>query len=89
MTDSDETMMFPTSLKVGMSVEFDCKVFEHPYAPYYDEYKGHRFQIVAFHPMGHVQIKCVDDPSVQVKGHVHDDELRRLPGDPAQNQSAT
>jgi len=67
--------MLPTSLKLGMTVEFHPKVFQHPYAPHYDAYKGHRFEVIAFHPLGHVEITCVDDPSVRVKGHVHDDEL--------------
>lgn len=65
----------PASIKLGMTVEFDPKVFEYPYAPYYDSYKGRRFEVIAFHPLGHVEITCVDDPSVRVKGHVHDDEL--------------
>lgn len=65
----------PALIKIGMIVQFDPKVFEHPYAPSYDAYKGHRFQVIAFHPFGHVEITCVDDPSVRVKGYVHDGEL--------------
>ena len=67
MTDPDE-MMLPTSLKLGMIVEFDPKVFQPPFAPDYDAYKGHRFEVIAFHPGGHVEIVCVDDPSVRVAG---------------------
>ena len=62
-------------LNIGSKVVFSDKVFHHPYTPYYDAYKGHTFEVVAFHEGGHVQLKCVSDASVVVKGCPHDDEL--------------
>ncbi len=34
------------NISVLDKVRFDNKVFEKPYAPYYDAYKGHIFEIV-------------------------------------------
>lgn len=63
---------------VGMKVCFRSKVFEAPYTPYYDAYKGHQFEVVAIHEGNHIELKCTDDPSVIVQGCVHDDELKRM-----------
>lgn len=62
---------------VGMDVYFRTKVFAPPYTPYYDAYRGHKFNVVALHEGGHVELKCISDPSVVVAGYVHDDELKR------------
>jgi hypothetical protein len=38
------------SIEVGHVVKFHIKVFQNKnYVPYYDEYKGHQFEVVAFH----------------------------------------
>lgn len=63
---------------VGMMVCFRSKVFAEPYAPYYDAYKGHHFQVVAIHYGDHVELKCVTDPNLMVDGFVHNDELKQL-----------
>lgn len=62
-------------LTIGQRVIFKPKVFRAPYVPYYDAYKGHTFEIIAFHPGGHVELKCVTG-DVKVAGCVHDDELK-------------
>ena len=62
---------------VGQRVVFNPKVFKAPYAPYYDAYKDHEFEVVALHYRGtHIELKCVDAPEVLVKGYVHPDELK-------------
>jgi hypothetical protein len=67
---------------VGQRVVFNPKVFKAPYAPYYDAYKDHEFEIVALHHRDtHIELKCVDDPAVLVKGYVHPDELKNLASD--------
>lgn len=62
---------------VGMEVYFRSKVFSAPYTPYYDAYRGHKFKVVGIHYGDHVELTCISDPSVQVAGYVHDDELKR------------
>ncbi len=63
-------------MKIGGLVKFADKVFAAPYAPYYDVYKGHTFQVVAYHDnFSHVELKCPDDPSIIVRGYVHLDEI--------------
>lgn len=66
------------NLKVGHTVVFHPKVFEGPYVPYYDAYKGHKFIIVDFHYGDHIELKCLTDETVKVAGYVHDDELIRV-----------
>ena len=71
------------TIKVGTVVEFHPKVYRPPYTPWYDEYDGHLFEVVACYteePYGdeaepHYKLKCIDDPSVKLKGNVHEDEL--------------
>ena len=63
-------------MKIGSRVKFADKVFAPPYAPHYDDYKGHIFQVVAYHyNYSHVELKCPGDPSVIVRGYVHLDEI--------------
>ena len=64
-------------ISIGMDVYFRSKVFEHPYTPYYDAYKGNKFRVTGLYEHGHVSLVCLDDPTVIVKGYVHDDELKR------------
>lgn len=67
-------------IEVGSRVVFDKKVFRPPYAPYYDDYKGHVFTVKKLHYRAtHVELTCEDDPSVKVKGFVHPDELEQVP----------
>jgi hypothetical protein len=57
-----------------MIFQFRDHVYEAPYAPYYEKYKGHIFRIDHFYPedkKGHVWLTCVDDPSVTIDGYVH------------------
>ena len=63
------------TIAVGNKVHFRRKVFEGSYVPYFNEYAGHKFEVVAFHPGDHVELKCVDG-DVKVKGYVHLDEIR-------------
>jgi hypothetical protein len=65
------------AIGAGMEVYFRSKVFEHPYAPYYDAYRGHKFKVIALHPGDHIQLECISDSSVNVNGHVHADELKQ------------
>lgn len=63
-------------ISIGMDVYFRSKVFEHPYTPYYDAYKGHKFRVTGVYEGGHITLICLDDPNVIVKGAVHADELK-------------
>lgn len=60
----------------GTIVEFREKVFQEPFKPHYDAYRGHVFQINTIHAGGHVELICVDDKSIVVQGHVHEDEIK-------------
>jgi len=63
-------------LRIGQEVTFNEKVFNYPYAPYYNAYKDHTFEVVAFHYEDtHVELICVTDRSLIVDGYVHPDEL--------------
>jgi NAD(P)H-flavin reductase len=64
--------------KVGDKVQFREKVYRKPYTPYYDDYKGHAFEIVGVHEGDHIELKCITGDTI-VKGHVHDDELIKIP----------
>jgi hypothetical protein len=56
---------------------FHPRVFEHPYTPYYDAYKGHLFRIVRYSPEAddHVLLECVSYPQVKVDGYVDIDDI--------------
>lgn len=58
---------------------FKNYVFEPPYAPHYDAYKGHVFLVnkkkTAEAPANHVFLDCVTDNSVKVDGAVHTNDL--------------
>ena len=66
-----------SKIDIGMDVYFRSKVFESPYVPFYDAYKGHKFRVTGVHERGHISLRCLDDESVVVKGWVHDDEVKR------------
>ena len=61
----------------GMTVHFKSKVFQEPYAPFYDAYKGHTFRIINIHEGDHCELVCISDTSVIVAGYVHKDELKQ------------
>jgi hypothetical protein len=61
----------------GMTVHFKSKVFQEPYAPFYDAYKGHTFRIINIHEGDHCELVCISDTSVIVAGNVHKDELKQ------------
>ncbi len=63
-------------MKIGSIVTFVPKVYEPPYAPYYDAYKNQTFRVAAYHyQYTHVEVKCVSDPTIKVAGYVHPDEI--------------
>jgi len=61
---------------VGMRVYFKSHVFGENYKPYYDDYRGHIFEVIARPYKEHLELKCVDDPTVIVNGYVHDSDLK-------------
>lgn len=67
----------PTSIRVGDKVVFDKKVFGHIYSGCYDKYENHTFKVVAFHPLNHVELVCIDKSSLKVRGHVHLDIITK------------
>jgi len=61
--------------KVGDKVCFQSHVFKAPYVPYYDEYAGHHFEIIALHYGDtHVELRCIDG-DVVVKGYVETEDI--------------
>jgi len=54
--------------------KFKDFVYSTPYAPYYDHYRGHTFQIDHFstedEQRQHVWLTCLSDPSIMVRGYV-------------------
>jgi hypothetical protein len=68
-------MMSMTQIKLGMIVEFVDKVYEPPFYPYYEEYKGHKFKVDHIHHGDHLALTCITG-DVLVKGYVHDFDVR-------------
>jgi hypothetical protein len=68
---------------MGSKVCFKPYVYEAPFAPYYDDYKGHTFEVVEIHndeedediENFHVTLRCISDPRIIVKGNVHVEDL--------------
>ena len=62
-----------------MNYKFKDFVYEKPYAPYYDHYRGHEFVIDHYstedESQQHVWLTCVSDSSILVAGYV---ELHQL-----------
>lgn len=62
-----------------MNYKFKDFVYEKPYAPYYDDYRGHEFTIDHYsdedESQQHVWLTCVSDSSILVSGYV---ELHQL-----------
>ena len=65
---------------------FKGKVFEAPYAPHYESYRGHLFVIDHYHNEAypeeekndHVWLKCVDEPNLKVNGYVELSDLQQV-----------
>lgn len=57
-----------------MKYRFRDTVYAPPYAPYYDQYRGHTFRIDHYmaedESQQHVWLTCVSDPSIIVAGYV-------------------
>ncbi len=64
------------SIGKGMEVYFKSHVYEAPFSPYYDAYKGHKFKVVALHHGDHVELQCLTG-DVKVDGYVHKEDLKR------------
>lgn len=64
--------------------KFKDHVYEKPYTPYYDDYKGHEFIIDHFSKEDemnqHVWVKCTSNENILVKGYVHLDDLVEING---------
>jgi len=62
--------------------KFKDFVYEKPYAPYYDRYRGHEFAIDHYlkedEMQQHVWLTCVSDPSIVVAGYVELYQLEEL-----------
>jgi hypothetical protein len=67
----------------GKIVVFHDRVYDMPFKPYYDAYKGHMFTIDHEHPEDstgeHVWVNCVTQPSLKVNGYVDRMDLVVLP----------
>lgn len=61
---------------------FQEKVYQKPFAPFYDAYKGHIFVVDQVHPEDptgdHVSLACLDDQSVKVNGFVHLSDMEKV-----------
>ena len=71
-------MSYPPKIGIGMYVYFRTEVFGEgsPWYPYYEPYKGHKFEVTGVPYEGHLFLKCVDAPEVKVHGCIHDDEVK-------------
>jgi hypothetical protein len=67
----------------GKIVVFHDRVYDMPFKPYYDAYKGHMFTIDHEHHEDdtgeHVWVTCVTQPSLKVNGYVDRMDLVVLP----------
>ena len=65
-----------------MTFKFKDFVYEKPYAPYYDRYRGHEFAIDHYlkedETQQHVWLTCVSDPSIVVTGYVELYQLEKI-----------
>lgn len=60
----------------GAIVEFKDKMYVAPYAPFYNAYRGVKFEVMDpnFHP-GHMRIKNLDTGEIST---CHDDEVKTV-----------
>jgi hypothetical protein len=69
--------MIPRKFKVGDIVQFVDRVFVDPsYVPYYDEYSGLEFKVLAHPYPGHISVEHNPRPGYEPK--VFGDEDRRV-----------
>ena len=67
-----------------VKIKDECFVKDSSYYPYYDNYKGHFFEVLDVPYPGHVEIKCISglveprNPKNPLKMIVHDDELQSV-----------
>lgn len=79
-----ENYKFIPKFSIGDIVCFCDNVFKPPFFPYYEEYRGHQFKVAGYgreelHEDPHaVALKCTTDPSVIVKGNVHEHNIKRV-----------
>lgn len=68
--------------RLGQLVQFAPKVYEAPYAPYYDKYRGRVFRVELFRQEDSSDqgcwLVCVDDPDIRVDGFVWPDTFDLL-----------
>lgn len=62
--------------------KFKDFVYAPPYAPYYDNYRGHEFVIDHYSQeddtQQHVWLTCVSDSAIKVAGYVELDQLEEV-----------
>lgn len=69
--------------EIGMEVYFKAHVYDPPFFPFYEEYRGHKFKVVRFgneelhEDPDSLVLECITDPSVIVKGNVHKEDVKR------------
>lgn len=65
-----------------MNYQFRDIVFEPPYTPYYDEYRGHTFVIDYYSEEDenrqHVRLTCISNPDIIVNGYVELYQLKEV-----------
>lgn len=67
------------NLTVGEKVHFRKHVFVGNGASQYSEYAGHVFEVVALqYDNTHVELKCIDNVDLKVKGYVETYDVRRF-----------
>lgn len=64
-------------MKFSNVYKFKNKVFSEPYAPYFDAYRDHVFQIIKSmnDGSGHVLLNCVDTPALKIEEFIEKDYL--------------
>ena len=66
-------------MEIDAIVEFRDHVYEKPFAPYYDEYRNHRFKVKAlFYRNTHAELICITDPNLRIRELVHPNDLREI-----------
>ncbi|USV41124.1 hypothetical protein [Xanthomonas phage BUDD] len=61
---------------MGMEVYFRSFVYDDPFSPYFDKYKGVKFKVARIVEGSHIQLEAIDS-DVKVDGLVHADYLKR------------
>lgn len=75
--------MRTSEFTIGTVVSFCNHVFEPPFFPFYEEYRGHTFKVVghgnerAGEDPDSLVLQCVTDSSVIVKGNIHKQDVKK------------